>query len=441
MLPDPLVLLHDGAVGTFQTLTDPPLKKQFAGHIKLGADGADITIVASRKRDPAGQWSADPANNNVVAGITEAGTILAPVGRVRRTTTRGDFILPIVRWTAPTILVDAPFDEVDADTVTETSLSYLGLDSWSGNTDHRDQPIVEEGVGVVGWRIEIENQTAESSAIGDGYHLAIRHGWTVSGPYDNRSLRKPLVLELRSEDRRPLSQHVSRLDALHALLSVAHRKPVTAVKGAAQLEPSSKRRAAMWDRTMMSDTVPPGPNEFPIFTLADIGNVQGVANWVGTALKHQRAVTPVVRHRLFQNQPHQARLLSTAAALEYWVAANARNSAAPWARKVPKAKVPGAVASSVSSEWETWIGDTDRWATLFYRVYNLLKHSSQDVDVAVVEALEYSGRWLLTASILDMCAGSSTASTQIFGKGLTDIVASDVRDILDEAPVPEDGRR
>lgn len=153
MIQDPLGMLRDGVVGTFQPLVDPAMKKWFDGNIKIGADSASIAVVAHKKRDPAAKWADDLANSRIVTGITEAGTILAPVEAMQRSTTRGNFAMPIVRWHFGNLLVNVDFDEVDGDTISASQLHYVGLGSWSGRPDHIDEPITERG--GFGWRIEV----------------------------------------------------------------------------------------------------------------------------------------------------------------------------------------------------------------------------------------------------------------------------------------------
>ena len=440
MIENPLDILRGGVVGTFQPLADPGLKKWFDGHIRIADDRASIAVVAHKRRDPAAKWAEDLANSRVVVGITEAGTILAPVEAVQRSTTPGDFSMLIVRWHLGNLLVNVDFDEIDDDTISTSQLHYVGLGSWSGRPDHVDEPITERDGH--GWRIEVHKGQERTIPIDADFDLTIEHDWTLTGPEDQRSLQRPLKVGVRSSQRRPVRNHVERLDAVHALLSVAHWKPVSAIRGVAQLAPASKKRALLWDHSMVAEVVRPDSNEFPIFTLADIGDLSGLAAWVTMCLTKPRAVTPIVRHRLVENQTPEARLLYTAAALEFWKASNARNPTAAWAKKVREFEVPEAVGRSVGQAWEEWIGDPHRWAKQFYGTYVQLKHTADVIDPDVVNALEYSGRWLLTASILDQCAGSATPSNRIFSdRGLRYPVPGQVRGVLDAAPVPASNPR
>lgn len=440
MFPDPLPMLRDGVVGNFQALVDPPLGVYFDGHIQLGSEGAAIAVLAGTDDDPEARWLDDPTNSQVVFGITEAGTVLAPIRSYRRSTTPGEARFEVVRWHASNLLIGAPCEEVADDTVAATKLFYLGLGSWSGRSERVDEPINDEGVN--GWRIEVRSERQRSVALDADFDLTVEHGWTLTGPSDNRSLGRPLKIGFRSSGRRPLAEHVVRLDAIHGLLSIAHWKRVTAATGVAQLDPKSRKRAVLWDDTMTNDLVEPDSNEFPVFTLADINDLAGLAAWVTVCLNRPRAVVPIVRHRLFRSQTPESRLLSTAAAFEYWTASNARNPDASWARKIRESQVPSAISRSVSPMWSNWIGDSARWAELFYGTYNQLKHTAQAADLDVIDALEYSGRLLLTASILDQCAGSSAPSGRIFSvEGLRYPASDRVRAVLDHAPIPPTNHR
>jgi hypothetical protein len=181
------------------------------------------------------------------------------------------------------------------------------------------------------------------------------------------------------------------------------------------------------------------PNPFPVFTLNDINGLQGAAAWIETCLTKRRAVMPLIQHRLITSQTPEARLLSTAAAMEYWVSSHARSH--DWANGVAKFDVPHAIAGTISEDWAEWIGEPKRWADLFSTTHNQLKHEPVDVDPSVADALEFSGRWLLTAAILDQCAGTAAPSQRIFSRGLTYSTADSVRRSLSQAPRPSRTRR
>ncbi len=255
MFPDPLPLLRTGVVGNFQTLVDPPLGAHFDGHIHLGPEGAAVAMLAGTRRRPGSHVARGPDEQSDRLRHHGSWDGSGASGLFNATSTPGDARAEVVRWNASNLLINAPYDEVNDDTVAATKLFYLGLGSWSGRTEHVDEPFNEDGVS--GWRIEVRSEQERAVAINDDFELTVEHGWTLTGPPDNRSLNRPLKIGVRSAKRRPLSEHIVRLDAVHALLSVAHWKPVTAATGVAQLDPGSRRRAVLWDDTMTNDLVEP----------------------------------------------------------------------------------------------------------------------------------------------------------------------------------------
>ena len=89
-----------------------------------------------------------------------------------------------------------------------------------------------------------------------------------------------------------------------------------------------------------------------------------------------------------------------------------------------------ALTRQVHQSWAAWIGDSSARLEQFWAVYNDLKHNPLAThDAQTVNALEIAGRWLLSAVLLDHCAGSSTPSEHLFSGGLGSL-GSNVRDVL-----------
>lgn len=437
---DPVRGLHDGVVGSFIPVAGKAPEVWFSGTIKVDDDGVEIAVMASHPEDLAGTWADDPDNHEVVFGVTEIGNILIRVRSVTRSTTRGEYVAQVVRWRGTAVLINPLSNDVETDTVTSLSLNYFGLLSWTRHNTV-DEPVVEPDRGIVGWRYEASSVEPETVDLDEGYRVTFGGRAIPDGPPDRRTILTPLNVRVSSNERQPLDDHLQRLDAIHALLSLAHHDPVKASAGFARLDlaDTGRKGTLLWDRTMMSGGDTGAINEFPIFTLDDINGLEGVAAWVRTCLEQNRSVTPLVRHRLFDNQTAESRLLSTAAAIDNWVSAHRHTH--DWAerptkaearrRKLKPSKASHDLNRSVSPAWDTWIGDPDRWATLFWDTYDKLKHEhAAELDVNEIHQLEFSGRWLLTASILDECAGSQSASERIFSRGLAYPASKNVRETL-----------
>lgn len=402
--------IREGVIGTFQPLVADELEPAH-GMIKLTDEHAEVTLMAGEGHlDQRGL----PKDCSAVFGETQAGDVVL-LSVAQRNSSWGP--MRTARYRSRCLVLEPPAEDIDDDTVVGVQLHYYGLSGWSGEEMLKDGPVVEAGK-VVGWTAELRWDAGITVPMRDGFTLKMSSGHTVGGPYDRRTLTVPLVITVASKARRPVGEHLGRLDAVHALLAVAHRETPLASAGGVRFSESQKGYSPMWERTMITL----GPlseltHEFPNFELENVGGAQGVANWVRLALDHRRAVEPLVRHVLFSNQTPEARMLSTAAAMEYWVGSNARTST--WAKKKGGEDLPGALTRRVDPAWASWIGNSKQWVQDFWSAYLDLKHFRTNTpDPRMVDALEVSGRWLLTAALLDHCAGSSGASRHLFSQGL-----------------------
>jgi hypothetical protein len=370
-----------------------------------------------------------PIECGAVFGETEAGDVLL-VPIAHRGASWG--ALRTAHYRSNALVLDPPTEEIDNDTVFAVQLQYYGLGEWTGDRWLHDDPIAEGGT-IVGWQAEIRWRPSTSIPIDEEFTLRFSTGHTVSGPFDRRTLTAPLMITVESNQRRAIGEHLQRLDAVHALLAVAHEQTPLAAGGGVKFAESQRDYSPLWERTMIS-LDPPGEtsHEFPHLGIDDVGGQEGVAAWVRLALGYRRAVEPVVRHALFVNQTPEARLLSTAAALEYWVANNARTTG--WAKKRRGEALPGALARYVDPAWEAWIGDSTHWVERFWATYLDLKHfRTTPPNPRTVHALEVSGRWLLTAALLDHCTQTHAPSRHLFSTGLR-MLGHNIRDELWDAP-------
>lgn len=413
--------IRDGVIGTFQPLVAEGLDPG-PGMLKLTDEHAEVTFTASEHHL---NDHLLPQDCRAIFGETEVGDVLM-LSISQRGGSWGS--LRTARYRSQCLVLDPPAQEVDDDTVVAVQLHYYGLSGWSGERRLSDEPLVENGE-VVGWTAELRWDAGVRIPMHDGYTLRFSSGHTVAGPYDRRTLTAPLVITIESDSRRPVEQHLRRLDAVHALLAVAHRDKPLASGGGVRFVETQKGYCEFWERTMIS-LGPLGDltHDFPHLGLADVGGAEGVAGWVRLALEHRRAVEPVIRHTLFSSQTPESRILSTAAAMEYWVGSNSRSTR--WAKRKAGEDLPGALTRYVDSAWTSWIGDSEQWVKDFWKAYLDLKHFRGDTpDPSTVHALEVSGRWLLTAALLDHCTGSADTSRHLFSKGLG-VLGQNIRDEL-----------
>ncbi|MCR6032075.1 hypothetical protein GGQ22_11540 [Nocardioides sp. zg-579] len=413
--------LREGVVGVLAPATDPPQDRLLTGLVKLDENAIVAKLVAD---DDAFDDERLPIDAAAVGGSTEAGDILLVDLR-----TRGDGPgqLRVAKYTAHGVLVEVDLTLVDADHVAAVQFAYHGLHNWLPERIYKDDPLIEDGK-LVGWSAELRYAKGITVPLDDGFTLRFSTGWNVGGEFDRRTFATPLNVTVESKERRSIREHIGRLDAVHALLNIAHRERVQAFGGSARLTEDSDW-CAFWETTFMSkDGTHDVAHFFPYFGLDEIGGITAVARWIDIARGHRRAVTPVVRHVLEPSQTPEARLLSTAAAMESWIAAHRRSQA--WAKKVENEDLPGAIIRTVDPSWNDWIGDSDEWLRQFWASYNHVKHRPEDdLDPNLVNALEIAGRWLLTAAVLDKCAGNMEPSRHLFGTSLG-VVGGNVRGVL-----------
>jgi hypothetical protein len=402
--------IRGGVIGSFLPLASSPLDPA-PGMIKLTDEHAEVTFMAGEDHLDERML---PLECHAVFGETEVGDVLM-LSIAQRSASWGG--LSAARYRSRCLVLDPAAEEVDDDTVVAAQLHYYGLSGWSGERRLNDEPVMDDGK-IVGWAAELRWHAGTAVPLDDGFTLRFSAGHSVTGPYDRRTLTTPFVITVESDGRRSVGEHIMRLDAVHALLAVAHREIPLATGGGVKFTDSQSGYCPLWERTMISlDPLGDTTHEFPYFGLDNVGGAEGVASWIRLAVEHRRAVEPVVRHALFSNQTPESRILSTAAAMEYWVGSNARK--AEWAKKRPGEDLPGALSRNVDPAWSTWIGDSDQWVKDFWKAYLDLKHfRGAPPDPSTVHALEISGRWLLTAALLDHCTRSRNASRHLFSTGL-----------------------
>jgi hypothetical protein len=413
--------LREGVVGLLAPATDPPQDRLLTGLVKLDENAIVAKLVAD---DDAFDDERLPIEAEAVGGSTEAGDILLVDIRTRG---GGPGLLRVAKYTAHGVIVDLDLELVDADQVVAVQFAYHGLHNWLPEQIYKDDPLIEDGKHV-GWSAELRYAKGITVPLDDVFTLRLSTGWSIGGEFDRRTFATPLIVTVESAERRSIHEHIGRLDAVHALLNIAHRERVQAFGGSARLTDDSDW-CGFWETTFMStDGTHDVAHFFPYFGLDEMGGITAVARWIEIVRGHRRAVTPVVRHVLEPNQTPEARLLSTAAAMESWVAAHRRSH--DWAEKVKGEDLPGAIVRAVDSSWNDWIGDSNVWLSQFWASYNHVKHRPEDdLDPNLVNALEIAGRWLLTGAILDTCAGNTEPSQHLFGTSLG-VIGGNVRGVL-----------
>lgn len=403
--------LEVGIMGAFGS-PGTPVADWVTGHLRLvPGDHARLTLVSLNVL-PGDLRSFDDIEGGIF-GLTEIGFVLL-TGIFRHSRAR-PLYGEVRTFEAGNLVTEVELEELDQDLTVSASLHYLGLPEWM------PAEVLTEGYNRDhpggGWDVAIRHQAPITTELSAGWQLHLQASWTMGGRNDARTYTTPLAVRTESSSREPLCQHLQRLDAINALLVLAHPSDVQAISGFARLTEGS-RPGNLWDRHFMRDTKQSGSNEFAVFGLEHMGGIDGCARWVQLCLDHRRAVEPVVRPRLLGGGTPETSLLATCSAAEHWVSVH-RKAGAKWAKKRKDYGIFEALMTRVDRKFDNWIAQPSAWGERVWRRYNELKHDpSAAVDPEEIAALEYSARWLLAAALLDHCAQTQMPSRQIFDNRL-----------------------
>jgi hypothetical protein len=231
--PQPLDRIRDGVVGRFAPALDPPQERHSPGSLKLTEDGIVARLLAD---DLAFDDLGLPQAVAALGGTTEAGDILVMEIRSRG---RERGRLDVAEYRGTSVLVDPDLRDVEDDTAVGVKFEYGGLPEWQSEQIYKDDMIIEDGA-YVGWRAELRHGRDSTLQLDDGFTLRWGSGWSVQGDFDRRTFATPISVGVDSDRRRPIGDHLVRLDAVHALLNVAHRRPVKSLGGTAKLMTGSE---------------------------------------------------------------------------------------------------------------------------------------------------------------------------------------------------------
>ncbi|HSH58251.1 MAG TPA: hypothetical protein VK988_01165 [Acidimicrobiales bacterium] len=296
---------------------------------------------------------------------------------------------------------------------------FHGISSWAGLTSLQEVSTMKPSGRLESLTIELRGSGQRAVRIDGGRRIVMSSTWNVSGPSDQRIVNAPVAIGCETSRPRPTWELLQPLLHVQDLINVAYGGFLAAIPGTAQmcLRPDQHDRFPstpwMWNGALMSPpkgASTPGTNSVPMFSLGTLGGFDSLRRWVRLARRHPRAVGPVVN--LYRHGPSTpaVALLETAAGIEYWVKSH---RPAQW---TTASKYATSLARKMGTAFADWIGDPQAWAKAFWQANNELKHeptfspdSNDLIDLAV------SGRYLLTASILDQVACSKAASRAIFG--------------------------
>ncbi|MGI5284651.1 HEPN domain-containing protein [Nonomuraea polychroma] len=415
----PLSQVIEGSLGFFWPFTKkvPRLNGDpERGYVRRDGGWLLIETLDENVKKKYSQRKAEGAPEAIAALMPEKSALLLEVVG-SGWTTRSGYRASSKRYRARTIIGDIPFDRLKSARVTGVEARFHGVSDWAGVSAAKESMTPGDDGRPKSWTLTLSATEAQNHKISHGREVVLSTTWRVDGDQDRRIASAPVTLACSSKRPRDIWDLLQPMLFVQDLLSLAWEGFVAAADGAADLHLSSADRGEtsrprLWNGALMVPLPgvagPKSANEYPLFDLADLGGVPGLARWIRLCDGHPRAVGPVVNPYRFGPATAEVALKDVASGIEYWVKSN---RPAAWAN----GKYMQALAGRVGNSFNAWVGNTEDWCRDFWNTYNMLKHEiTYRVDPERVSDLVHSGRFLLAAALLNRVAGTKGPSRQIF---------------------------
>lgn len=409
-------VIEDGSLGFFWPVTSrrPNIEGEpERGYVKRHGRWAHIEVL---EEDAEAAWlrtDDEPPPSAVAAVLPEDAALFLEV-RGRYGTTRSGLRASSGSYDARTVIGGLDVTRLRSYKPLSLRPHFHGLESWAGLTAVEETTEFHPDNRVRAMTIALRGAPDLQAALPGHRTLTLSATWKVGGPRDKRRIEAPLAIGCEARSPRRTWDLLQPLLLVQDLVNFAHGGFIGAVPGTAQLhvdvDPGDLPQTPwMWNGALM--VMPPGAiprtdNMWPMFDLADIGGIEGLARWVRLAANNPRAVLPITQWYRSGGQSPPSALRETAAAIEYWMRKTTRGTAArPLDRLIKR----------VGRPFQNWVTDSDAWSDRFWQTYNRLKHEPTfDSDDLELSDLAASGRYLLAAALLGRTARSTEPAKKIF---------------------------
>jgi hypothetical protein len=338
---------------------------------------------------------------------------------------------------ARTAIGGVPLDRLRTVRLTELQADFPGIDYWAGLSASTEKWTESESGRLESWSVTLTGSERLESSLRSTRTLHVSTTWRVEGPMPRRLVSIPVTIGCESRRPLPLRSLLEPVLDAQDLISCAFDSFVPAESGSGRLDvdptdkPNLEARRSIWNGALMvrSPAVPdPGERrDLPIFSLATIGGVRGLARWTQLASAHPRATRAVVaRYRQGLRSPQLA-LMEVAAAIEYWVARHARVT---WARGSTRGwPIVDVLAKQCGTAFAGWVGDRESWSKAVWDAYIPLKHlTGSERDPWDLADLAESARYMLGGALLNRVAGRKSPSQAMFRNHRLDGLGSRIRE-------------
>ncbi|CAL9444803.1 hypothetical protein [Streptomyces sp. enrichment culture] len=437
--------ISGGSVGYFWASHSKKIdfrRRSESGYLKLNPQGqVEIQTLEESPHDSFASASSPGVPKSIFASTPMGGMLIVDV--FRRASN--------IRWGGAKASTHSFFAHgaimgVD-DAARDPRFSYAstfmpGIQDWAGVRTIEEQRQSNAANRMQSASIAVKSDPPQRVRLSASTTFELSWHWKISGPVDNKSIYAPVSLAVRSARPKSYRELMWPLHRVQDLICLAFGGFVAADGGRAYLaaEPDPAASPTLWDGRFMTvpvgAKVPKSMTEIPLFSLGDIGGVEGIRRWVNIYQAYPRAVRPFVsRYRLGPVSP-EVQLMEVAAGMEYWVASHRRTT--KWAKNK---RIPLALAERVGSPFGEWVKDPEKWDTAFWETYNSIKHEANyEPDRYMVSAMAQSGALLLASVILNRVAGNKGASKRIFRSHRTASLGEEVSEYVSHFK-PKPGRK
>lgn len=321
--------------------------------------------------------------------------------------------------------------------VRELSAHFPGISQWAGlkvsNIEHEKKSDGRLKAAVL--RLESpEEVVADLGSLS----LVIGGHWEVDDNEDRVSVYSPVSIGVKARRARDVSEFLKVLLRVQDLVNVAYDTFVHVDGGIAvmgvEAEPTQYPR--FWNDSLMEGPVNRMPNKekkgFPLFGLADLNGAQGISRWVRLYDEFPSAFDAVAAPYRIGGMTWHGYLRETAIGMERLIAASRKNGRPAWTKEK---LVSLALARRVGGPFSDFVVDVEKWADLFWGVYNGGKHqASYDPDPRDIMTLSISGNLLLTAYLLHRCGMPKGSLSRMFQSRVSYQLRDRIQELVKNPP-------
>ncbi|SDH83394.1 hypothetical protein SAMN05421505_1249 [Sinosporangium album] len=387
-----------------------------SGYVRQDAGWLVIETIDERP------WPTQLKNENEISpsglvAILPKRSILFLETQSSGSTLRSGYRISSKRYRARTAIGSIPIDELQSAKLLSITANFHGIGTWAGLTATEESHETDQNGRFESWTVKLKSPPPMSHRTSKGRDLLLSTTWNVGGAEDLRQLSAPISISCASVRPRDIWDLLRPLLHIQNMMNLAWEGFVAASSGSAELHlkpnaTNNSDRPELWNGALMVPLAgvagPRSMNHRPLFTLATVGGIAGLARWVKLCDTYPRAVGPVVNRYRFGPATSEASLLDIAAGIEYWIKCN---RPAAWANN----HFTKALAAHIGRSFSQWVGDPEKWASDFWQTYNKLKHeATYVVDPSKISDFVRSGRLLLAADLLNRVARTKEPSRRIF---------------------------